>query len=79
MPLPQNKNRPTKDLPYRVWRYRWQLHGGHVHVGVFVANHPKVTFAKCGDLVMSPDDFSAFRAVFKGCQKTAFIEGGGAV
>jgi hypothetical protein len=47
--------------PYRYFKARWQLRGGHVDVDMFVANHPSLTFQNMGKLVMSEEDFKVFR------------------
>ncbi len=52
--------RPPK-APYRCFKIRWEKRGAHIHAAVFVANHPRQTFASCGSLVMPEDDFRAFR------------------
>jgi len=47
-----------------VFRTRYILKGGHVHVRVFVAPDPRQTFASIGTLVMSEADWAEFRDAF---------------
>lgn len=44
----------------KSWRWYWKILGGHVHIRVFVGEGRETTHAKCGDLVMSVDDFRDF-------------------
>lgn len=44
-----------------IFRMRFRLLGGHVHIRLF-AGRGEGSLAKCGDLVMRPDEFEAFKA-----------------
>ncbi len=45
----------------KFWKYRHELKGDHVHVTVFVSNHPAQTYANCGNLCMEKADWSDFQ------------------
>lgn len=40
-----------------IIRWRWRQLGGHVHVRVFTGTMFDGTFAKCGDLTFSEDEW----------------------
>jgi hypothetical protein len=42
----------------RSWKFRYLRKGAHVHVDVFAGLHADATHAKCGDLVMTPEEFA---------------------
>jgi hypothetical protein len=44
----------------KVFRVRWQIKGVHVHIRIFVGSRGS-TLALCGELVMTEDEFIAFR------------------
>lgn len=46
-----------------IFRFRYRVQGGHVHVAVFAARRPGVTFEKMGDLVTRVDEWPHFRAL----------------
>ena len=48
----------------RVFKARAQKFGGHWDVTVFVAKTPDQTYASCGTLTMSSEDYTAFREKF---------------
>lgn len=56
----------------RVFRTHPQKIGGHVHVRVFSAPAPHLTYASIGVLVMDDDDYREFVKAFK----AEHIEGG---
>lgn len=41
----------------RTIRIRYVVQGAHVHCRLFTAPHPDQTFAKCGDLVFSLEEW----------------------
>jgi hypothetical protein len=43
----------------RVFRARWQVRGAHVHVRIFMGKRGS-TFALCGELVMTEEEFTVF-------------------
>lgn len=45
-----------------VFRVRWQIRGPHVHIRLFVGGpHFTSTLALCGTLMMTRQEFEAFR------------------
>jgi len=47
------------------FRIRYKQLGGHVHCRLFAGSRQNVTHGKCGDLVMSDDEFADFRDLVK--------------
>jgi hypothetical protein len=48
-----------------VMRIRFRKLGGHYHCRVFTASTQGGTFAKCGDLCFSEDEWDAVRRVIR--------------
>lgn len=55
----------------RYWIYWWELLGGHVHATAFVSPNPDQTYANCGTLVMSEEDWHGFASNLKGLSNVA--------
>lgn len=51
-----------------VFRIRYKHAGGHVHMRVFSAQQPNMTFAKLGDLCCSEEEFADLQVVMSGVQ-----------
>ncbi len=43
------------------WKIKHQLLGGHVHIDFFVTPHKEGTYANCGHLCMTKDDWVNFQ------------------
>ena len=48
-----------------IIRMRYVIVGGHVHCRLFTAKARNMTFAKCGDLVFSLDEWDTLRNVLQ--------------
>ncbi len=44
-----------------IIRFRFQKLGGHYHVRVFTGKAKNMTFARCGELVFSEDEWNDIR------------------
>jgi hypothetical protein len=49
-----------------VFRIRHEQRGGHVHMRVFSAKQPNMTFAKLGDLCCSEEEFADLKLAMSG-------------
>lgn len=45
------------------FRFRWKECGGHTHIRLFTGRLGSLTRAKCGDLVMSNEEFALFKTL----------------
>ena len=52
-------------------RIRFKRLGGHIHCRFFLAKRPGSTFAKCGDLCFTVDEWDGVRAMLHAVE---FIE-----
>ena len=48
-----------------IMRLRYVKQGGHYHCRLFTARGPNQTFAKCGDLVFSEEEWASVRTTFE--------------
>lgn len=48
-----------------IMRVRWKKFGGHVHTRVFTAPGQGLTFAKCGDLIFTEEEWPEAKRVFE--------------
>ena len=48
-----------------VWKFRAAEAGAHVHATVFVAEHVRATYANCGNLTMSREEFDNLVAAIR--------------
>lgn len=48
----------------RFWKLKGKEKGGHHHVQVFVARGKDQTYANCGTLIMSRDDFDNLKSFY---------------
>lgn len=51
-----------------VFRIRYEKAGGHIHMRVFSAKAPNMTFAKLGDLCCSEEEFADFKRACSGVE-----------
>ena len=45
------------------FKFYFKVMGGHTHIRVFAGPHPDYTHGKCGDLVMTNEEWQAFKNV----------------
>lgn len=48
-----------------VMRLRYEKRGGHVHVRLFTARAPGLTFANCGELCFDEQEWPEVRSTFE--------------
>lgn len=51
-----------------VFRIRHEKRGGHVHMRVFSARSPNMTYAKLGDLCCSQEEFEDLQRAMSGVE-----------
>ncbi len=51
---------PHKRVRVVIFRFRYQVAGGHVHIRMFAGYHDGA-LGKCGDLCMRHEEFEVFR------------------